>query len=210
MLKIFTHLFNILFPIECLACGKQGSDICTECLENIHPPKKQNYDWITSFGNYHDEKLERIMRHIKSHPNARAANILAKSFGEMIKNRPQLPGSWILVPVPISKQRFRERGYNQCELLAAHFGQVFQLKIINDLLIKKKHTKKQGTTKSKELRATNIAGSFGIKRKYQGILENKNIIIIDDITTTGSTLVEIRNLLINTKATRVIAWTVAN
>ena len=203
-------IIEFLFPTECLACGMQGPDICTVCLETIHPPKEQNYDWITSYGNYHDKKLEKVMRHIKSQPNGRAVHLLAKSFGEMILNRPQNPQEWILVPIPISKQRFRERGFNQCELLANYFGEVFKLQVKADLLVKKRHTRKQGTSKSKSERATNIVGSFGIKKKHQKYLVNKNIILIDDITTTGSTLAEARTLLITAGTQKVLAWTIAN
>lgn len=207
---MLSRILNFFFPTECLACDIQGPDICTTCLETIHPPKEQNYEWITSYGNYHDKKLEKIMRHIKSQPNGRAAYLLAKSFGKMILNRPEDPQAWVLVPIPISRQRFRERGYNQCELLANYFGKVFKLRVMTDLLVKKRHTRKQGTSKSKSERATNIVDSFGIKKKYQGFLVNKNIVLLDDITTTGSTLVEVRTLLINAGTQKVFAWTIAN
>jgi hypothetical protein len=100
----------------------------------------------------------------------------------MIKNRPEDPTSWILVPIPISKQRFRERGDNQAELIAQPLAQTFGLKTSSKILFKSKHTNKQGTAKSKQDRAQNILGSFQVIKKYQPFIQNKNIILIDDIT----------------------------
>ena len=141
-------------------------------------------------------------------PNGRVASLLAETFAQMIKNRPEDPSAWILIPIPITTKRFRERGYNQAELLATHFSKAFHLGLEKNILYKTKHTNKQGTAKSKEERAQNILGSFGVK--HPELVEGKNIILIDDITTTGSTLVEVRNLLLEKGSAKVIAWTIAN
>ena len=210
MLRLLEKILDLLFPIECIACGNKGVDICNECIENMLPAKEQNYDWITSFGNYHDPLLKDVMWHIKKYPNGRAAEILAKAFGAMIANRPEDPTSWIIIPIPITKKRFRERGYNQAELIAKPIAKTFGLKFTRKILIKTKHTIKQGTAKSKEERAHNVLGSFGVAKKYQHFIQNKNIILIDDITTTGSTLIETREILFQSGAKRVIAWTIAN
>jgi competence protein ComFC len=210
MLKLLEKMLDFIFPIECITCGAKGFDICSACVENTLPPKLSNYDWITSFGNYHDPIIKDIMWHIKKYPNGRAAQILAKAFGEMIRNRPEDPTSWILIPIPISKKRFRERGYNQAELIAQPLAKTFGLKTSSKILFKSKHTNKQGTAKSKEDRAHNILGSFEIVKKYQNFIQNKNIILIDDITTTGSTLIEAREILLHAGVKRVIAWTIAN
>lgn len=141
-------------------------------------------------------------------PNGRVASLLAETFATMIKNRPEDSSQWILIPVPITQKRFRERGYNQAELLATYFSKSFHLALEKNVLYKTKHTHKQGTAKSKEERTQNIIGSFGIK--HPECIEGKNIILIDDITTTGSTLVEIRELLMTHAVGKVLAWTIAN
>ena len=74
--------------------------------------------------------------------------------------------------------------------------------------MKIKNTKKQGMTKSKEERIANAVGSFGINNLET--IAYKNIIIVDDITTTGSTLAEAHKTLIDAGAINVMAWTVAN
>ncbi len=210
MRNLLFVILNTLFPIECISCGTKGLDICDACIENILPPKEQNYPWITSFGNYHDLIIKDIMWHIKSQPNNRATTILADAFGKMVKNRPEYPDSWILVPIPISDKRFRERGYNQAELLAEYFGKTFHLKVAKNALIKTHHTNKQGTSKTREDRMENIKNSFGVYKKSQQLIAGKNCILIDDITTTGSTLIEARELLLRAGANKVLAWTIAN
>ena len=210
MTNLYTKIIEFLFPLKCFGCGIYGVDFCNTCIENVLPPKLSNYSWITSFGNYHDPIMKDVMWHIKKYPNGRLATILAKAFGNMIANRPENPSSWILVPVPISKKRWRERGFNQAELFAKSLAQIFQLQYAPNLLIKTKHTNKQGTAKSKEDRAYNILGSFSVAQKFHSYISHKNIILIDDITTTGSTLIEARDTLLEAGAQRVIAWTIVN
>jgi 16S rRNA (adenine1518-N6/adenine1519-N6)-dimethyltransferase len=146
-----------------------------------------------------------IIWHIKKYPNGRIAEILAQAFGDMVKNRPEDPASWVLIPIPISKQRFRERGYNQAELLAQSLAKTFHLKMSSKILIKAKHTAKQGTAKTKGDRTYNIIGSFEVLKKHVSFLHNKNVILIDDVTTTGSTLIEARETLLHVGAKKVIA-----
>lgn len=205
---LLNKLLDLLFPLECLCCGKEGFDLCATCLENLKPAKKQNFPWIISLGNYHDEAMKNILWHIKKQPNRRAASVIAQAFSDMILNRPTDPSLWIFIPIPINKTRFRERGYNQSELLAKPLGKLFGFPVSIKTLIKIKRTKKQGTSKSKEERLQNIAGSFAVKNNTH--IVGKNVILVDDVATTGSTLSEARKTLLAAGAKRVMAWTVAN
>ena len=207
-LKILNSLLDILFPIECLVCGTEGPDICQACIIEFKWPKRQHYPWIFSMWNYRDPKVEKIMRHIKNMPNARAAEIIAQIFSERILNRPKDASAWVFIPIPVGKKRLRTRGYNQAELLAKQLGAKFSFPVVMDVLVKIKNTKKQGMTKSKEERIANAVGSFGINNLET--IAYKNIIIVDDITTTGSTLAEAHKTLIDAGAINVMAWTVAN
>lgn len=203
-------LLDLLFPICCIICGKKGPDLCDECIINFKWPKprKRNVRWITSLWNYRDPNVEKLMRHIKSLPNARAANLIAGLFSERILNRPVDPTSWMIIPVPIARKRFRERGYNQAELLAKPLAAAFGFAYSENILVKTKHTKKQGTSKSREDRMKNVVGAFSVRNPES--ISGKNLVLIDDITTTGSTLSEARKILLGAGAARVIAWTVAN
>ena len=208
IITICSWFFNQLFPVSCLLCGKYGTDICISCSTTFTWPKYQKKKWITSFWNYRDPHAELILRHIKSMPNERIAHYCAQLFSERILNRPGDPDSWIIIPIPIASTRFRQRGFNQSELIARALSQQFTIPLITSVLIKAHHTKKQGTARSREERASNIVGSFSVRNHH--LITGKNIILIDDIVTTGSTLIEARHTLIQAGAHRVIAWTLAN
>ncbi len=203
-------LLDILFPTECIVCKTPGPDLCASCISDFGWPKpcRKKDRWRTSLWNYRDTNVERLIRSIKNHPNDRIAKIIAKLFSERILNRPSDFTSWIIIPIPVSQKRFRERGYNQSELLARPIAEQFTFPVITRLLVKSQHTKKQGTSSSREERAQNVTGSFAVRNEL--IIKDKNIILVDDVTTTGSTLSEARKTLLAAGARRVIAWTIAN
>lgn len=211
MKSLITFLIKIvdfLFPISCIICDHPGPDLCNNCCLDRKWPKRQNYPWITSLWNYRDDGVETLVRHIKNQPNNRLAGIIARLFSERILNRPSDSDSWILIPIPISRKRFRDRGFNQSEILAQSLSRQFGFALLTKILVKTIHTKKQGTSASQSDRLINVANSF--KVTDPAAIQGKNIILVDDVTTTGSTLVEARNTLLHAGARRVIAWTIAN
>ena len=208
--RIVSECLNLLFPIECLGCGEIGPDICERCIYEFRPAKRQHYDWLLSLGNYRDPTIKKILWHIKKLPNARAASIIAAIFARTILNRPHDPTEWTFVPVPITGKRFRERGFNQSALLAKALGEAFKFSVALASLVKHRDTPKQGTSKSKAERKRNVLGSFKVDPRGNQLITGKNIILVDDVTTTGSTLAEARNALLEAGAFRVMAWTIAN
>ena len=98
-----------------------------------------------------------------------------------------------IVPVPISSKRQKERGYNQSLLIAREIAHKTNLELMNNCLIKTKNIIEQSKL-NKEDRAQNIYGVYELKNKQ--LVENKKILLIDDIYTTGSTVNECANILI--------------
>lgn len=111
-----------------------------------------------------------------------------------------------IVPVPLYATRFRERGFNQAQILA----QMLSLKLSIPLSLKHvkrvHHTENQAKLSQKE-RWTNIQGAFKIK--YSRDLYNKNILIIDDLYTTGATSSEMARLLKDAGGKKIIVLTLA-
>ena len=97
-----------------------------------------------------------------------------------------------IMPVPISKKRLKTRGYNQSLLIAKEIAQRTNLKLMNDCLIKTKNIIEQSKL-NKEDRIQNIQGVY--KLKNMKLIENKKILLIDDIYTTGSTVNECSKML---------------
>ena len=97
-----------------------------------------------------------------------------------------------IIPVPISKKRQKERGYNQSLLIARKIAEKTNLELMNNCLIKTKNIIEQSKL-NKEDRAQNIYGVYELKNKQ--LVENKKILLIDDIYTTGSTVNECSRML---------------
>jgi competence protein ComFC len=118
---------------------------------------------------------------------------------------------FIIVPLPLHKERKRERGYNQSELLAKAFVKISKIKNIemrNDILIKTKATETQVSRKNKSERTKNLKDCFKVANLKN--TQNKNIIILDDIITTGSTLQEAKRALEKAGAKNVSLFAVAH
>ena len=117
----------------------------------------------------------------------------------------------VLIPIPISVWRKFSRGYDQNQLILKEFSKLGGKNFIQinyNILKKYKHTKPQSKTKNKSERIKNIKNAFKIKNPEK--IKNKNIILFDDIYTTGSTLNEARKILKKAGAKKVIFLTMAH
>lgn len=111
-----------------------------------------------------------------------------------------------IIPVPISKKRLRERGYNQSLLIAREIAKRTNLKLLNNCLIKTKNIIEQSKL-NKEERIENIKNAYEIKNKQ--LLENKKILLIDDIYTTGSTVNECSKIIRQAKPNKIGVFVLA-
>ncbi len=111
-----------------------------------------------------------------------------------------------IVPVPISKKRRKERGYNQSELIAREIAKRLEITYDNKSLLKVKNIIEQSKL-NKEEREKNIQGVYQLRNKQ--ILENKKILLLDDIYTTGSTVNECSKILSIAKPNKIGVLTIA-
>lgn len=214
--QLLTVFLDALFPRRCIICQMQGYDLCDSCINTCSwpKPKKRKHQWMTAIWNYRDNRVKTIVINLKNTPNHRLALVCAEQFVSQLKNIPQSPDLWILVPIPISRQRYRQRGFNQSELIACAYQQALikyykiTLTLKTDVLIKQKSTQKQGTSSSREERMSNMENVFTIADR--SLVTDKCVIIIDDVTTTGATLYDARRALVEAGAIKVFAWTIAN
>lgn len=120
----------------------------------------------------------------------------------------ELSTSDMIVPVPLHPARKRERGYNQSELIAGKIG--VELRIRNEwhLLERIRQTQTQ-TLFDAEGRKKNIAGAFSMGKHLKVAVKGKNILLIDDVITTGSTIRECARVLKENGAAKVYAASAA-
>lgn len=97
--------------------------------------------------------------------------------------------------VPLGRKRFLERGYNQSEIIAKTVSKILNIRLMENIIIRKKETYPLSMIKDKELRKETIKDAFKINQNLKNSLkyfkEKINILIIDDVFTTGSTLNEL-------------------
>ncbi|MFA6896973.1 MAG: ComF family protein [Patescibacteria group bacterium] len=113
----------------------------------------------------------------------------------------------ILIPVPLHRKRYAERGFNQSYLLAKNIGERFSLPVREDVLLRTKNTKPQSKTANQAERWRNIAGAFHCAKPEE--VSGKNIVVVDDICTTSATLDECAKELKKSGAKKVWGLVVA-
>lgn len=208
--KIIKTILEIVFPLTCVGCGKPNTLICDDCVKNIKSIDNQecpNCRKQTEKGEFCSAKckntflgepsyfsnlivcsrydkqgtLKKIIEEFKYHYSENLAEIL----GSLLKSKLASPdNNFIIVPVPLHSKRQKARGFNQAELLAKTLN--LETK---DALIRIKNTKQQAHLNKKE-RLTNVKNAFALNPKYEKLIQNKNVILLDDVCTTGSTLNE--------------------
>jgi len=196
-MKIFNKILAVLFPQKCLGCKKENEILCPDCLGKINRPDTPYLKGIHIAANYQDLVLKKALWMLKYRGVKQMAKPLAKLIRERVWKKLETE-SWLVVPVPLSKNKLRHRGYNQAELIARELS----ANVRADILFKKFHTKSQVEVKDKEERLANIVGSFEIKNRQ--IIRGEKIILIDDVLTTGATMSEAKKILKKAGAKKVV------
>lgn len=223
--KIQEKIINLIYPQVCGICGKiNNKTICSKC--NIQLKKQEKMGILTK------EKLEENSLEIEKHfeelmyifkyEGQIRELILDYKFNEksymyktfvnfLLKNKKifeNIKKYDKIIPVPISKKRYKERGYNQSLLIAKEISMQIsyetnnniKLELVNNCLIKTKNIIEQSKL-NKEDRQHNIQGVYTLKNG--SILTNKSILLIDDIYTTGSTVNECSRVLQQAKPNKI-------
>lgn len=201
---IFERILDLIYPQVCGICGKKDSkSLCNKCKTKLE--KEFNYQ----IDSYEEDLSKNFIEHnyFFKYENIIRSQILALKFQEkpyiyktiayflknMQKSFENLKKYDIIIVVPISKQRKRDRGYNQSELVAKEISKIIKVPIVKNVLYKIKNTVPQSSLNKKQ-REENVKGVYKSKNIIK--LYDKKILLIDDIYTTGNTLNECANSLI--------------
>uniref|UniRef100_A0A7C4LZP2 ComF family protein n=1 Tax=candidate division CPR3 bacterium TaxID=2268181 RepID=A0A7C4LZP2_UNCC3 len=226
-------VFDLLFPRFCTGCGVEGSWICSECLKKIDIIKnpfcpecrrlthigefcdacKNEFflDGILICANFGDGVLKEAIHQFKYEFISDTGDILGKIMaGKIISVLSSkyhvLWGDGLefdfIIPVPLHEKRKRWRGFNQAELLAKKISDSLKIKTKYNVLVRKINTVPQMEL-DREERLKNLRDVFNVETNDYSSLRNKNILLVDDVTTTGATLEECAKLLKNNGAKNV-------
>ena len=203
--KLKGMALDLLFPQWCVGCGKEGDFICHSCrrsLLRIMPPLcprcgvpqpsgilcsscagwQAKIDGIRSPFRF-DGVMRQAIYQLK-YRNLRALAVpLAGLLQDYLVANP-VPGE-VMVPVPLHRRRLRERGYNQSSLLAGELGRLINLPVVDDCVIRLRHAPPQAGTSSVDERRNNVANAFTCRDHR---LRDKQVLLVDDVSTSGSTL----------------------
>src|SRR3989344_4797547 len=192
--KLKSLALEILFPIPELPDGLRLFDtlFCSVCRarqpNNVKTCHKNSSYKLGSAVSYNDDTIRKMIWRLKYRGRTGYAPILAQLLEKYLENLNLKLGTYTVIPIPLSKKRLGERGYNQAAIIAKLVAERFRLNFEEGALIRVKDTKAQMEVKSWDDRKTNIAGCFGITEA--SLVEKKNIILIDDVFTSGSTISE--------------------
>ena len=190
---ILEKIFNIVYPDVCGICGKiEKNSLCKKCKTKLnfdmHKDKYKDkffseHIYVT---NYEGEFRKKLIEY-KFYEQAYLYKFFAEIIIEIEKKYRFMKFYDIILSVPINRKKELKRGYNQSELIVEMLAKNTGLELAKNVLIKSKETKQQSLL-SKEERATNIQGAY--KLQDYNILKGKNVLLFDDIYTTGNTVNE--------------------
>jgi ComF family protein len=196
---------DLFFPRWCVGCGREGDFICSTCrqsLPRITPPLCPRcgrpqlnavicpvcVGWQASIDGIRapfkfDGAIRQAIHGLKYNNLRAMAALLGRWLGDYLAANP-LPGE-VLVPVPLHPKRLRERGYNQSRLLALELSKFSGLPLVDDCLVRERYTTPQARTPNVDERRSNVADAFACRDRR---LEAKQVLLIDDVATSGATL----------------------
>ena len=231
-MKVLKGLIELVFPAKCPFCKEimagQAEGICASCrrkVEFIQEPrckkcgkpifnKEKEFCYDCVQNNYYFEEGRNLWIHkppvsdaiyeFKYQNRKYYGYIFGKEMGMRYLDYVERRKIDLIVPVPLHKRRKRSRGYNQAEILGRKISEITGIPMVVDSLIRLKKTNPQKILGHRDRRA-NIKGAFVTRKSFQG----KNILLIDDIYTTGNTLSEAARVLKAAGASKVYFLTIS-
>jgi len=216
---------DLIFPPSCAGCGKSGLEWCDSCNQALHrlskpvcdhcgsplPDHRQNCSRCMDFSDilqvrsfaYYEGPLLKAILHLKYRPNTRLAEIMGGWLAELaIQEKMEAER---VIPVPLGRRKLNQRGYNQVDLISGWMAK--KLGIVND----RKALKRIRETQSQvgldpASRHSNVQDAF--RANPQGI-KDQSVFLVDDLFTTGATLLACTSALQKAGVRKVFGLTIA-
>jgi ComF family protein len=219
----FIHPFlEFLYPPSCLICHQPpheaGQKICASCWNSIqqlsrtHPLyvetrqkllRDHDIDDLVSCYVFEKDGAFQSIAHALKYQEFKS---LGSELGRQVRSTMQ---QWqidvdVIIPVPLHKQKFRERGYNQAEYIARGISSVIQKPVLNTAVQRKRYTQTQ-TKLSAEERRRNMQDAFEIADQNKAAITDRTCLLVDDVITTGATTISCAKVLAAGGAKAIIA-----
>ena len=217
---IFKAATGIIYPPRCSSCREKlepadtNKLICRPCLRKIVPNtppfdreygvKDAHFDraiWACAY----EGTIKEIIHSFKYRHKIKLGKLLSELMLNFIQEyRLPLTQCDYIIPIPLSLTRLREREFNQAQIIAADISGALKIPLLNNALKRVRHSRPQAEL-NREERLNNLKGAF----KNKESLDGKDIMLIDDVLTTGATASEASRVLKETGANSVFVFTAA-
>ena len=226
MMTLLSDVWEFFFPRYCVVCGKrllQGEEhLCLECLctlPRIHFRSQENNEiakllWgkmpierASAFLYYSKGgDVRELLFQLKYYGNQKIGYFMGRCMAMELFSTGFFDGIEGIIPVPLHDKKRKSRGYNQSELLAEGISSVVKIPLFKDVLRRKQYTETQ-THKSNYERWANVMDVFeGVSLER---LSCKHVLLVDDVLTTGATLVACADAFSGVEGMRISVLTLA-
>jgi len=226
--RVASQLVELVFPSSCVSCGREGALLCHICVAEsslvsdsacricAEPMaasgtcskcrvERKSIDRL--YGMYlYDSPVGEAIRSFKF-DDIRALGPVLSELLEIERLKRAKPD--LVVPVPLSRQRVKERGFNQSEIFSRHIAGQLDVEHKPNSLSRTEQKIPQSQQQSARARVESVSGSFSVNERYICEIENRRILLVDDVHTTGSTINECARVLKSAGASWVGAMTLA-
>ena len=203
--NLFADAIHLFYPHVCTGCGSDLVSIhnllCLKCIGALprtnfaihaaNPIEKIFWGRLplaaahSEFYFSKETLIQHLIHQLKYKNNQQIGFYLGQCMGKSILESNRFKKLDGIIPLPLYSDKERKRGYNQATVIANGVSDIVNVPVINDIIIRQKHTDTQ-TRKHRAERWDNVSESFAIKNSMS--LVGKNLLLVDDVITTGATL----------------------
>ncbi len=222
------HVQQLVMPERCMLCDANGLEeitICPDCLKELpfiktacikcgiplpraeicprcqnHPPPYS----LTYTALLYRRPIRELVLRMKFSDDLMVAELLGELLVQaLLRNEAALPD--LIIPVPLHKKRLELRGYNQAAEIGKYLSKKLKVDLEQHIVTRNRNTEAQTELKNNSERKKNVSGSFTTK----AVLDEKHVVILDDVITTGATVTEVSKTVKLAGAKRIDVWAVA-
>ncbi len=213
--EIRESFFHVVFPHVCDGCGSDllnvESRLCIRCVASLpetnfemHPNNPVEKDFwgripiINASAHLYFTKeslVQHLMHQLKYKGNKELGLQFGRLMGNALRSADRFKGIDALIPLPLFPSKEKKRGYNQAAVLCDGIAEILKIPVLNNVITRPHHTETQ-TKKGRIERWRNIEGKFQLIDPSK--IQNKHVLLVDDVITTGATLEACGNELLKT------------
>lgn len=210
---LFFKILNFIYPQSCYLCEEEleTAGLCSSCYNKLQLAHRYNCNMCgvelkiegrclaclskpklfesVSYVYIYNHEIFKIINGFKNHDNLYLLNFLSNILNKKMVEKDIVSKIDIIIPVPIHYTKLIKRKYNHSALLGHKLGKKIGISCKTMILQKSKKTKDQMKL-SGEQRLKNVKNAFNINKKHINYLSGKNVLLLDDVLTTGSTINE--------------------